>query len=380
MKKIIYAKGKRIVLIGTAHISQNSIELVKETIEKENPDLIAVELDRSRYEQLVHKKWKEIEIESIIKEGKLYLFLLTAYLSNMQKKMGSSLGIQPGSEFLEAIKIAKERKIPVLLADRDVSLTMKRAFSQVSLFEKLKLLLSFIASFFAPKEKLTKEKIEELKKEDILTKVISDLSTQFPSLKKVLVDERDSYLANQVLNSPFKNIVLIIGAGHLKGVEEKLRKPEPFVFSQKTKTKTKKTNLIGFAIPLLFLLAVYFTFSTKGLNASLSFLTAWFLLNGFLSAFFALLARAKPLTILASFLAAPFTSLSPFIAAGWVAAYIELKQNKPRVKDLEELNSLQGVSSFLENRITKTMVIAALVNLGSTIGTILSFAYLAKLL
>ena len=194
---------KEIILVGTAHISKKSVELVKETIEKENPDTIAVELCQQRYNQLKQgKKWREMDIIKLIQTGQSYLFLTNLLLSNIQKKMGLKLGIKPGSEMIEATKIAEEKQIPISLVDRNVTITLKRALNKTGTIEKIKLILSIILSFFHEAEELTPEKIEELKNEDIMTKLMQELSKIAPTIKKVLVDERDIYIANKIKQTP----------------------------------------------------------------------------------------------------------------------------------------------------------------------------------
>src|SRR3989344_5139836 len=160
--------GKQIILVGTAHISSESIELVKKTIEEENPDAVGVELDSQRLEQLKSgSKWRETNVEEILKAGKSHLFLVNLMLSNMQKKFGDSVGIQPGSEMLAAVSAAEEKKIPVELLDRDIKITMKRSLASMGLREKAKLGYSVLEGFFAD-EKITKEQIEELKKKSFM--------------------------------------------------------------------------------------------------------------------------------------------------------------------------------------------------------------------
>ena len=216
---------KTIILVGTAHISRESIELVKKTIEKEKPSIVGVELDSERFYQLkMGKRWQEMDVSQIIKEGRAYLFLVNLLLSNLQSKLGDELGIAPGTEMLEAIKLAEEKKIPIALLDRDIKITMKRAFDNTGFFEKAKLAIQVFSGFFQESEKLTKDKIEELKKTDILNKLMAELSAQFPSLKKTLVAERDLFIANQILNAPGKKIVAVLGLGHLQGVAKFLDK------------------------------------------------------------------------------------------------------------------------------------------------------------
>ncbi len=377
----IKTREKTIVLVGTAHISRESIELVKKTIEKEKPDIVGVELDAQRYTQLkMGKRWQEMDIGQIIKEGKVYLFLINLLLSNLQRRLGDELGIAPGTEMLEAIKLAEEKKLPIALLDRDIQVTMKRAFQNTGIVEKAKLLLQVITGFFQEGEALTKEKVEELKKTDILNKLMSELSREFPSLKKTLVDERDLFIANQILNAPGKKIVAILGLGHLEGVKKYLDKKRDTSELVLVKKKKNIFGLLKYIIPVLFAVFIAYAFLAKGIEATANVFLWWFLITGICSAIGAMLSKPHPLSILTAFVAAPFTTLHPALASGWFAAGVEMKFRNPKVKDFESLAKLNSYSDWEKNRVTHLLMVAAYTNIGSTIGVVIAFPYLLALL
>jgi pheromone shutdown-related protein TraB len=375
--------GRQIILVGTAHISKESIKLVEETIEAEQPDVIGVELDKERLQQLLSgKKWQQMNIVEIVQSGKTNLLLLSLLLSNVQKQLGRSVGIEPGAEMLAAIKIAQEKKIPIQLLDRNVNVTLKRAFNEMSLREKVKLGTSLIAGFFGYGEKITAEKIEELKKEDIMNNLMKELGKQMPSIKKVLVDERDLYIAESIRRSPGKKIVAIVGAGHLKGIKSTITEGKKINMTNLIKLPKKKNyvKILKYLVPALFLASIGYAFYAKGLETTLNVLIIWFLVNGILSALGALLARAHPISIMVAFLAAPFTSLHPAFAAGWFAALSETRFNSPKVIDFENLSNLSTMSQFYKNRVTHILIVAAFTNIGSVIGTIIALPYILALL
>jgi len=379
----IKVNGKEIILVGTAHISKESIKLVEKTIEEEKPDLIGVELDRERLHQLLSgKKWQEMNLVEIVQTGKTHLFLLNLLLSNIQRQIGAKIGVKPGAEMLAAVKIAHDDKIPLYLVDRDIKITLKRAFDAMSLKEKLKLGYSLIAGFFGKGEKITIEKIEELKREDIMNKLMKDLGKEMPSMKRVLVDERDAYISEMIKNSPGKKIVVVVGAGHLKGIKEIIKEKRKVNMKKLVETPKKKNYLrvIKFGIPLLFVLLVLYAFQIKGVETTLNVLIVWFLANGILSALGALLARAHPLSILTAFIAAPFTSLHPALAAGWFAAIAETRFNSPKVKDFESLSDVSTLSGFYKNKVTHILIVAAFANLGSMLGTIIALPWILTLI
>jgi pheromone shutdown-related protein TraB len=375
-------EGKQIVLVGTAHISKQSIELVEKTIEKEKPDVIAVELDRQRFEQLAREKqWQEMDLAKIMKEGKSYLFLLNLLLANFQRKIGDQIGVKPGMEMMQAIGIAKKKEIPIVLVDRDVRVTLKRALNQMSLIEKLKLGTTLLLGFFqGDTDEINEEKIEELKQKDVLNALMQQLAEEMPKIKNVLVDERDLFIANQILNANAKKIVAVLGAGHLEGVKKFLDRRRNISHLKTIPKKRSVLRYLKFVVPLLFVLIIGYGFYAKGPEIALNLFFWWFLINGVLAAAGAAIARAHPFSVLAAFVAAPFTSLHPALAAGWFAGAMELKMRNPKVKDFEKLRELNGYRAFEKNRVTRILLVTVYANIGSTIGTVIALPYILTLL
>lgn len=379
----IRLKDKEIILVGTAHISKESIKLVEETIEKEDPDIIGVELDKQRVEQLLSgNKWEQMNIIEVVRSGKTHLFLLNVLLSNIQKQLGMKVGVKPGAEMLVAVKKAQEKKKPIQLLDRDVRITLKRAFDGMKLAEKLKLGFSIIGGMFGYGEQITPEKIEELKNEDTMNKLMKELGKQMPSVKHVLVDERDLYISEMIKRSPAKKIVAVVGAGHLKGIK-KIIKSEKQLNLAELETTPKKRNylkIIGYAIPAIFAAMVAYSLWAKGIGATGEILLSWIIITGCFSALGALLAKAHPISIITAFLAAPITTLHPLLAAGWFSALSETRFNPPKVIDFENLSNVASISGFYKNRVTHLLIVAALTNLGATIGTLIALPYILSLI
>ena len=374
--------GKEIILVGTAHISKKSEGLVKETIDKYNPEIIGVELDYARLKQLRSgEKWRETNVVQVIKTGQTYLFLINLLLSNLQKKIGKTIGIKTGSDMISAVEEAETRKIRIALLDRDIRITMKRAVAKATLIEKLKLFYSMSLMIFgAKKEKIDEARIEQMKKKDVMTELMEEFSRELPSLKEVLVDERDLYIADRIQRCPAKKIVAVVGAGHLDGIEKNIIEGRKAVGLDVVPKKKNYIKIIKYLIPLLFIVLIGTIFLTKDFSMGVNAILVWFAVNGVLSAFGVLIARGHPLSILAAFLAAPFTSLHPFFAAGWFAALAEAKVRVPKVKDIEELPEIDSYSKLVKNNATRIIMVGALANLGSTIGTIVAFPYIATLL
>ncbi len=376
----IRAEGKEIVLVGTAHISKKSSELVKKTIEKEAPDAIGVELDRQRLAQILSgRKWKETDIVSVIKKGRVYLLLFNLLLAGMQKRLGEAVGVEPGQEMRVAVKIATEKGIPLALLDRSISVTLRRALAEISLVEKIKLLFGVLLSLFGFGEKITKEKIEELKKKDVLSELMEELAREMPSLKKVLVDERDLFIANRILAAKGKKIVAVVGAGHVEGIKKYLDKKRSILHLLSVPRKKSKMRWLKFLVPAFFLAIIALALYYRGLQLTLEILWLWILINGSLSALGALLGGGHWKSVLTAFVAAPLTSLHPALAAGWFAGIVEAKVRAPKVKDFEELDSLT-LRGFYRNRVSRILLVAAFANAGSMLGTFIALPYALSML
>lgn len=372
---------KQVVLVGTAHVSKDSVELVRKTIEEEKPDIVGVELDFQRLQQLRQgKKWQETDLNQVIKEGKTHLFLLNLLLSNLQRQIGEDLGIKPGSEMLEAIEAAAEQGITVALLDRDVRVTLKRALNKMSLLEKIRLGYGIISALMGIGQKLDAETIEKLKEKDVLNALMQQLAKELPSVKEVLVDERDVFIANRIMQSNAKKIVAVVGAGHLEGIKENLGKQVNIAQLARVEKKKSWLPVIGYAVPILFFALIAYGFFIKGPTAALDVFLLWFLITGTLAALGALVAFAHPFSILTAFFAAPFTTLHPALAAGWFAGAVELKMRPPKVQDFEKLPELSGLRAISSNRVTRILIVTAFANIGATIGTVIALPYLAAML
>ncbi len=380
MERIAF-KDKDIILIGTAHISQDSVDQVRAVIEAEKPEVVGVELDRQRLEQLLQgSKWQEMDLVKVIKEGKGYLFLLNILLANIQRQLGDQVGIKPGEEMLAAVRVAEEHKLPVALLDRDVRITMKRAMAKMSVMEKFKLAYSVLLALFEMHEHLTRERVEELKQQDTLNALLKELGKEAPAVKLVLVDERDQFIANKIMALPAKKIVAVVGAGHIEGIKRHMGHQMLIAHLNLEPTKNVWMEFLKLAVPLAFLMLITYGLVSKGFGTSLVMLGWWALITGGLSALGVLVARGHPYSILTAFVAAPLTTLHPALAAGWFAGLAEAKIRIPLVKDFEALNKLNSLSDLNNNRVTHILMVTALANLGATIGTLVALPYLLSLL
>lgn len=368
--KISY-KNKEIYLVKTAHVSKNSVDDVKECIEEVKPDAICIELDQDRYNAFKNKEgWRDTDIIKIIKENKVGYLLANTILSSFQRRMAKSMESNSGAEMMEGIKQSEELNIPLVLADRSVKTTFSRIWNSLKLMEKAKLLSTIILSIF-DNEEITEEQLEELKQADALETALNEVSKEFPNVKKVLVDERDHYLAQKIKTAPGDKIVAIIGAAHSIGITKNIDNDYD-LNELDDNLKSNNKSLSKWIVPALIVAIIAFTFISNK-DMGLEQIKTWILVNGTMSAIGCLLCLAHPLTILTAFVMAPITSLNPLLAAGWFAGIVEAMIRKPKVKDFEDIAiDTANIKGFLKNRVTRILLIVIFANVFSTIGTIIS--------
>ncbi len=378
---------REIILLGTAHVSRESIDEVKKVIEEEKPDHVCVEIDASRYKTMSEgQNWENMKIDKVLKEGKGFLLLANLVLTSFQRKMGKNLGTVPGEDMKAAIDVSKEAGIPFSFSDREIQVTLRRAWSKSSFWNKNKMLAAMVSSIFS-KEELTAEEIEKLKEKSALEDMMEEMANYLPSVKEVLIDERDQYLATNIFNAPGRKTVAVIGAGHAKGIvnwlndlsENKVSKDLTEISKVPKPSKIKK--LIPWLIPVVIAGLMGFGFYKSGWNKGIEMSFYWFMVNGILSALGALIALAHPLTIVLSFVAAPFTSLNPTIGVGIVTGLFEGFIRRPRVSDFENLpEDILSIRGFFKNRFTHALVVFFLSRVGSSIGTFIAFPFLLNLI
>ena len=377
-----------IILVGTAHISKDSVEEVKEAIAKYKPDIVAVELCQKRYETLTEKdKWENTPITSLLKSNKAYLVLAQTFLSSIQRRLGKEYGVEPGSEMIAALEEAKKHNLQIALVDRDISVTLKRAWRKMGLREKFRLSWEFMKAIVGyDEEELEKIDLEELMKEDVISALMKEFSEIAPSVSTVLIHERDGYIAKKIFDESKKGrVVAVVGAGHINGIKENLKKIEDELnidLEELEKVPRKRFSVmkaLAYSIPVVVVLLIVYLFFTGSWERVAHALLWWALITGSLSAVGALIARAHPLSILTGFVAAPFTTLHPTLASGWFAGLVEAKMRVPRVKDFQDLSKMDSFKDFLNNRVIRVLVVVAFTNIGSMIGTFVALWYISTL-
>lgn len=378
---------REFILVGTAHVSQASVEEVREVILKEEPERVCVEIDETRYNSLVKKqRWQNLNIGQVLRERKGFLLLANLVLSSFQRRLGVEMGVAPGEEMLTAVRVCQQQGIPFSLCDRDIQVTLRRAWGRSSFWGKNKMLAAMLSSIFT-REKLDAEEIERLKSRSTFQNMMEELASFLPSVKEVLIDERDRYLATRLYNAAGKKIVGVIGAGHVEGIVDTLRALEAGTLENDTSAletippRKKISRVLPYLVPAIIVGLIVAGFFRSGWQLSLSMMWKWVLVNGTLSAIGSLLALAHPITIAAAFLGAPITSLNPTIGVGLVTGIIEATLRKPRVTDFENLpEDLLSFRGFFRNRITHILLVFLFSSIGSTLGTFIGIPYLTSLL
>jgi pheromone shutdown-related protein TraB len=381
--------GREITLIGTAHVSRESIEEVRRVIREEKPGRVCVELDKGRYGSISQKEnWEKLDVIKILREGKGFLLIANLVLSGFQRRLGDELGVKPGEEMKTAVETAEELGLPFDFCDRDVQITLRRAWARCGFWNKCKLLASLFSGAFTT-EKLSQEEVENLKKASELDGMMAELADYLPPVKTTLIDERDRYLAAKIWQSSgsSERVAAVVGAGHLQGLRshlEKLSRGEEDPDVEDLNAIPPRSFLAasaGWLFPLLIVLLIGAGFLRAGTEVSLNMLLRWVLLNGSLAALGALAALAHPLSVLVSFVGAPIATINPFIGVGLFSGVVEAAMRKPRVSDAqniaEDVGSLKGI---YRNRISRALLVFFLSSLGGAVGNFIAIPSLAGLL
>ena len=368
----IEAGGRQFVVVGTAHISRDSVDLVRKVIETERPDCACLELDAQRYEALSQgQRWEDLDLREVVRKGQLAPLMANLILASYQNRLGLKLGVTPGSELLEAGRTAEELQIPVALCDRDIRVTLRRAWNSLAFYRKAMLISTFVASAFESPE-LSEEELRRIRPQDVLTELIAELGEAMPALKRVLIDERDAYLAQKIRDSEGERVVAVVGAGHVQGMLAALAVNRNIDLDgiNEIPPVSPIWKWVGWSIPVVIVGSIAWIGLSQGPEAAGDNAWFWFLANAIPSGIGGLLALAHPATIAAAFLSAPFTSLTPVIGAGYVAAFVQTWVRPPKVSEFKTVGTdMSRLSAWWQNRLLKIFVVFLATTLGSLIGT-----------
>lgn len=373
----ISLENKEILLIGTAHVSQSSVEEVRTLLEDFKPDAIAIELDEDRYKTMMDtKKWQEMDIVQIIKQKKTGFLLAQMILSSYQRKIASQFNLKAGDEMKVAIDYAQTHTLLIHKIDRSIHATLLRIWRALGFMEKMKLLTEGMTSFLDPKVEI--EDIEKLKEQDMLQAALADVSVQFPIIAETLIFERDRIMAQKLRQAKGTRIVAVVGAAHVPGILENIHTTTNIQALLKVPEVKKSSKLLQWIFPILLTLLI-FASVLKTPDLAFNTILRFILINGSLAALGTALALGHPLSILTAFVMAPIGTLSPVLATGWFAGLMEAWVHKPKVEDFMTLqDDLLHLKGYWKNRVVRILLVVLLANLFASLGSIIYSIELVK--
>ena len=373
----IHTKDNReIILVGTAHISQVSKDLVHETIENESPDTVCVELDEGRLKSIQDpNRWKNTDLRDVIKKKQLATLIANLVLGSYQKRMGAQTGVKPGSELKEAVDVANEKNIPIVLADRDIKITLRRTWACTPWYRKFSLLGGLFASIF-DKTEISEEELQKIKEKDALNSMMQEFGNTFPEVKQVLIDERDQFLASKIKNAQGNKVVAVIGAGHMRGIASIIEEDKELPSEESISVIPKGTviwKILGWSITLAIIASIVLVGYFAGIEKAGQLSLQWVMFTGGGAMLGAIIAGGHPLTILVALVMAPFTGLTPLIGVGFFTALTQVYVRPPRVSEMETLtDDIWQVRRWWKNRVTRVILCFLCPGIPAIIGKILA--------
>ncbi|MCM8531149.1 MAG: TraB/GumN family protein [Lentisphaeraceae bacterium] len=406
---------KNVALIGTAHVSQESADLVKEIIDKEKPDSVCIELCENRYKSIKERdNWRNMDLVKVIKEKKALILIINFMLSSFQRKMAKKLGVRPGQEMIQAIESSDEHGLNVEVIDRDVRTTLNRTWGYMGLKSKMNLLIGMVGwgtilgfviitaamlaklfvEGYTPKmfgitmaaafgvmmfaggnksneeDELTKDKLEDMKKQDTLELLLAEMGESVPDIKKRLIDERDLYMVEKIRHAPGKDVIAVVGAGHVPGMIKNWETEINISELDEAPKPGYMGKVIKWGIPAVIVAIFALGFVFGGADKFKDLVWIWVVVNGACSAIGTMIALGHPLSIIVAFIAAPITSMNPAIGAGMVVGFVEALLRKPKVEDFEQLpEDFVTARGWWRNKVTRVLLVFLLSGFGSAVGT-----------
>lgn len=374
--RIKIADDKEFVLVGTAHISQESKDLVSQAIQEESPDTVCVELDEGRLKSLEDPdRWKKNDLKKIIREHQLGTLIANLVLGSYQKRMGLSTGVRPGAELYGAVLSARSAGIPIVLADRDIKVTLRRTWSCTPWYRKFSLIASLFASLF-DKTEISEEELKRIRERDSLSAMMEEFGKTFPEVKSVLIDERDQYLASRIRHASGKKVLAVVGAGHVQGIRKILEENKPLP-EESTLCQIKPSSpvfkILGWTITVAIIASIVGVGIHSGLEKAGEVTLNWFLYTGGGAMLGSIIAGAHPLAVLTALIVAPFTGLTPLIGVGFFVALVQAYMRPPRVAEFETVSEdIWKISRWWKNRVTRVILCFLLPGFPAIIGKIIA--------
>jgi pheromone shutdown-related protein TraB len=377
---ILEQDGRTIYLVGTAHVSAESVQEVKDLIEQVQPDVVCVELCAPRYKALTSESaWRELDIFKVIREGKTLFLLANLAIGAYQRRIGDELGVKPGSELLAAARKAEEVGARVELIDRDIHVTLKRTWANLGFWQKNKLLAAIIESLFA-REKVSAAEIEELKQQVNLSDMVAALAKELPQVKEPLIDERDQYMLSGVERAGGQKVVVVVGAAHVPGMRAHFGKPVDRARLEALPPPSRLLRALNWLFPMAILLALVYGIYDRQGGSTEDLFIAWVLPTSLMCSLLTAAAGARLLSLVTAAVASPITTLIPVIGAGMVVGLVEAWLRKPTVEDCERINQdVQTWRGIYRNPVTRVMLVAVASTMGAALGAWIGLSWVVSL-
>jgi pheromone shutdown-related protein TraB len=379
-------EGTTYYLVGTAHVSQKSVDEVRTVIDRVKPDVVCVELDQTRHDALTKDSaFRDLDVFKVVREGRTLYLLAHLALASYQRRIGASLGVKPGAELLAAVEAAREQNIPVELIDRDINITLKRTWKNLGLWKRATLLMSLMFGWGDEDddEEVTEDTVEQLKEPKALSEMLTELGRAVPQIKGPLIDERDQYLASKAVEGGAgkKRVVAVIGAAHVPGMLEHLGKPVDRAALERIPPPSLVWRIIKWAVPILFLAAIAIGWQrSDGANFG-EMMLAWILPTSVGAGLMTLLTGGSPFSVGSAILIAPITRMNPLIKTSMVVGIVEAWRRRPSVADCERLpDDIKNWRGFWRNPVTRILLIAVASGLGTVVGFWIGVVWVASLL
>jgi len=377
-------------VVGTAHVSADSVAEVREVVEADRPDVVAVELDEGRYRQMQGEVADDIEPSDLLGGNTVFQFIAYWMLSYVQTRMGDRFDIEPGADMQAAIEAAERVGSEVALVDRDIQTTIQRFWARLSFTEKLRMVWELCLAMvgFGGGEEAEEFDVEELTDGDVVTAMMEEFRQFSPGGAEALIDERDAFIAHRLvaLREAGHEVVAVVGAGHQQGIENYLRNPETLppmdeLVGTDSGRRFSLFKLFGYLVMVGFV-SFFVLLFMAGVRQGflLEVFAAWFLFNGIISFTLAKAAGAHWTSAGVGGAVAWLTSINPLLAPGWFAGYVELRHLSVNVGDIATLNELMSdeetpirnlLGQMLDVPLFRLIAIVAMTNVGSMIATVL---------
>ena len=381
--------GTTYYIVGTAHVSQRSVDEVRSVIAAIEPDVVCVELDKARHDALTQDSaFRNLDVFKVVREGRGLYLLAHLALSSYQRRIGATLGVKPGAELLAASEAATAKGIPVELIDRDINITLKRTWRNLGLWKRSQLLTSLFVGWDDDDEKDKAprpigDQIEELKEPEALSQMLAKLGQKVPEIKEPLIDERDRYLVSKMLEAGAgkRRVVAVVGAAHVPGMIPQVGKDIDRAALDRIPPPSLVWTIIKWMVPVLFIAALIYGWRWSDKSSFAEIMLAWILPTSIGAGGLTLLAGGSLLTVASALLVAPIAAIHPLLGTGMVTGVVEAWRRKPSVADCERLpEDIQSLKGFWRNPVTRILLIAVASGIGTAVGFWVGVGWVASLL